>query len=76
MIHRHINTQEWTPMAIESLFDRGQLEDWKELVQAMKDDPKIARNVLRMAQFHEDVGSAALARLLVARLHPNLATFT
>ena len=38
MIHRHITTSKWTAMAIESLFDRGTLQDWCEFAKALKAD--------------------------------------
>ncbi|HZL35968.1 MAG TPA: hypothetical protein VFC78_11700 [Tepidisphaeraceae bacterium] len=72
MLHRHINTADWTLMAIESLFERGELADWKEFVQAMKKDARIAERALQIAATHEDTGSAALARILVTRVHPRL----
>lgn len=72
MQHRHIRTDDWTLMAIESLLDRGQLSDWREFVQVMKSDPQLAERMLQMARGHEDVRSAALARMLIAHFHPSL----
>jgi hypothetical protein len=67
MIHRNINTTEWTRMAIDSLFDDGELEDWKELGRALKNDPEIARNTLRVCSYHSEKGSVELARVLVGQ---------
>jgi hypothetical protein len=72
MQHRHITTSQWTPLAVESLFDRGQLGDWRQFVQVMKQDARVGATALRIAAQHEDRGSAALARMLVARSHPRL----
>ena len=60
-------------MAIESLYERGELADWREFAAALKASPEIARTALVLAARHEDIGSAALARILVARCHPELA---
>ena len=35
MQHRNIITEEWSRMAIASLFERGRLPDWREFVQAL-----------------------------------------
>jgi len=72
MLHRHLTTTEWTPMAVESLLDRGVLADWQEFARDLRRDPSLARTALRMAEHHEDRGSAALVRILVDRLFPNL----
>jgi len=37
MKHRHINTKSWTKAAIESLFERGNLQDWKGMVKTIKE---------------------------------------
>lgn len=72
MQHRHITTTEWTSMALESLFDRGKLADWREFVQAMKKDVGLAERALELANWHEDTRSAALLRVLVGSCHPAL----
>gem|GEM_PF-5832656 len=36
MIHSNINSEEWSLMAIESLFDRGDISDWREFAAAMR----------------------------------------
>jgi hypothetical protein len=72
MRHRHIDTDEWTLMAIDSLFDRGKLEDWREFVRALKRDRELGERALRMAEGHEDTRSAALARVLVGVCWPEL----
>ena len=72
MQHRNIVGNEWTRMAIDSLYSRGEMADWQEFGTAMAKDPEIAVSALVMAEGHEDEGSAALARILVKRFHPNL----
>jgi hypothetical protein len=73
MHHRNITTTEWTRMAIDSLFDRGTLPDWREFAQALKaDDGTLAKEALFMAERHEDKGAAALARTLVKHFHPEV----
>ena len=72
MQHRHLNTSEWTLMAIDSLFERGTLPDWKEFAAALKADPALANRTLSVCNRHEDRPSVTLARLLLARYHPNI----
>jgi hypothetical protein len=72
MRHRHINTADWTLMAIESLFDRGDLADWREFSAALKASEQIARDTLRVCDFHEDSGAKAIARALVEHFHPKM----
>jgi hypothetical protein len=59
-------------MAIDSLFERGTLHDWREFTQALKDDSALARNTLVMCERHSDKGSAALARTLIQHFHPDI----
>jgi len=72
MLHRHLNSAEWTPMAVESLFDRGEMADWQEFTKALAKSKDVARYALTISEGHEDEGSAALARILVERFHPGL----
>jgi hypothetical protein len=72
MQHRHIATNEWIPMAVESLFDRGEMPDWQEFGRALAKDRNLGLIALMLAERHEDRGSAALARILVERFHPEL----
>ena len=73
MQHRNLNTEEWSRMAIDSLFDRGKLRDWQEFAHALKGDATLARETLVMAGRHAEQGAAELARVLVEHFHPNLA---
>lgn len=72
MRHRHLTTQEWTLMAIESLMQRGRLADWQEFAEALSNSEPLARRALRVCEYVEDRGSAALARMLVFSLYPEL----
>lgn len=71
MQHRNITTDQWTRMAIDSLFDDGVLEDWKEFVSALKKDPQIARETIQVCKYHKERGSVELARVLVGYLYPS-----
>ena len=53
MQHRHLTTQEWILMAIESLFDRGQLEDWREFAAALRADAALAERTLRVCDLSQ-----------------------
>ena len=72
MHHRHLTTQEWTLMAIESLMERGQLADWREFAQALSKSERLATDTLRVCEYAEDRRSAALARVLVSSCYPEL----
>jgi hypothetical protein len=63
---------DWNRMAIDSLFSRGELPDWREFAEALAAEPKIAESALIIGTRHEDTGSAALARILVGRFHPEV----
>ena len=58
-------------MAIDSLFDDGVIEDWREFVQALKKDPDIARNTLQVCSYHPEKGSVEFARVLVHHYYGN-----
>lgn len=72
MEHRNLTTQAWSRMAIDSLFDRGVLPDWKEFAQALRTDEALARETLLMCTRHQERGSAELARVLVEHFYPQL----
>jgi hypothetical protein len=72
MIHRHLQGQAWSLMAIESLFERGKLPDWQEFGRALRESETLASATLRVAAGPVDAGSAELARTLVFHLYPGL----
>jgi hypothetical protein len=59
-------------MAIESLLERGELDDWREFARALRQNERLARDTLRVCEYVEDQASAALARYLVRSQHPGL----
>lgn len=65
MRHRHLTTQQWTLMAIESLLERGQLADWREFARDLSQSKRLAADTLRVCEYAEDRRSAALAKILV-----------
>lgn len=66
MQHRHLTTQEWTLMAIESLFDRGQLEDWREFAAALRADAALAERTLHVCDYRKPDGAEGIARALIS----------
>lgn len=72
MRHRNLNTEDWSRMAIDSLFDRGALPDWREFAQALRGDAQLAKETLHMCDRHADRGSAELARVLIEHFHPRM----
>jgi len=65
MMHRHIITSKWTPMAIESLFDRGALQDWREFAAALKADEDLAEQVRKVCQYRAPDGAERIAEALL-----------
>lgn len=61
-------------MAIESLFDRGTLEDWREFVRAMRRDPSIADRALCVCAYRAPDGAEGIARALIDHVYPGRAT--
>lgn len=72
MEHRNLTTHTWSRMAIDSLFDRGVLPDWKEFAQALRADEALAKETLLMCSRHQERGSVELARVLIEHFHPQL----
>jgi hypothetical protein len=52
-------------MAIESLFDRGNLDDWREFARALRADPQMAERVKRVCGYRPKDGSERIAMALV-----------
>ena len=73
MQHRNLNTQTWSRMAIDSLFDRGKLPDRQDFAQALKGNVDLAHETLFMAERHAEQSATELARVLVEHFHPDLA---
>ncbi len=59
-------------MAIDSLFERGTLPDWREFAQALKKDESLAKETLFMCKTHQNQDSATLALTLVEEFYPDL----
>ncbi|NDC36796.1 MAG: hypothetical protein EBZ48_01955 [Proteobacteria bacterium] len=72
MQHRNLNTTEWTHTAIESLFERGTLADWREFNRAMRDDRILAVRALEVSAYREADGSEGIARAFINQLYPDL----
>ncbi len=73
MLHRHLNTTEWTLDAIDSALERGDLPDWRELFAAVRADRAVAEKVLHVADHHDLGGASVIARELTLRFWPSLA---
>jgi hypothetical protein len=71
MLHRHLNTDQWTLAAIDSALERGDLPAWRELFAAARKDKMTARKILTIASAGDSTGGP-LARELVLRLYPDL----
>ena len=71
MKHRNPKNEEWTNMAIDSRFDRGKPEDWKEFASALKHDRQIALDAVYMSNHHVERGAAELALVLVRHFYGN-----
>lgn len=69
MKHRNIDTNDWTRMAIDSLFEDGVLPDWKEFFIALQKDKTLARETLFVCEYHSNIESAKLAEVLVLHFY-------
>jgi hypothetical protein len=72
--HRHLNSTEWTLAAIDSLLERGDLPDWRELFAAVRRDEALAGRVMHIARVRraESGGASELAEHLVGVAWPNI----
>ena len=72
MKHRNLNTEDWSRTAIDSLFERGKLPDWKEFIDTLKKDENLAKETLYMCQYHDNRDSAKLAFVFLEEFYPDL----
>lgn len=56
-------------MAIDSLFDRGKADDWKEFARVLQNNKRVATDAIYMSKHHAEIGSAELARFLVRHFY-------
>lgn len=68
MKHRHINTKTWTREAIDSALQRGNLQDWRDLFQSVKNDTAIAKNLLEVANLYREDGTFAFVEGLLQKM--------
>lgn len=76
MIHRHLDVAENTPVhqlqpaAVDDLLDRGTLDDWAPLVQAIAADPwgRLADTVLQLCSAHPMYGTSRLWATWIEKL--------
>jgi hypothetical protein len=66
--HRHIEGEAWTLTAIDSAIERGDLEDWREMFRAAREDREVALKIERIALARNDDPGYALARALLKQL--------
>ena len=45
MLHRHLDAPGYTLAAIDDVIERGMLDDWLDLAQAVRDDPTVKAKV-------------------------------
>lgn len=69
MKHRNLNTTEWNRMSIDSLFEDGVIDDWREFAIALKQDRKLASETMKVVSYHQERGSSAFARVLVRHFY-------
>jgi DNA-binding transcriptional regulator YiaG len=66
----------WPAEAIETIFDRGSLSDWRVLAEAIRRDPwgSAARTAENVASWGEHYGVDALMSGVIARAREEIAT--
>ncbi len=74
MQHRHIDSTAWNRTAIDSCLDRGDLPDWRDLFNQVRHDPDLAKEVLFVSEARQVDGASLIARDLVLKLWPELAS--
>lgn len=74
MQHRHLDTIQWSAAAIDSVLERGDLPDWRDLFKAVEKDRQVAELVLKVATEHDLGGASVVAKTLVGHLQPTLPT--
>lgn len=73
MKHRNLTTENWTKMAIDSLFERGKLPDWKEFVVVLAKDKALAQETVAVCRYHKNRASVNLAMVFVEQYYPDIA---
>ncbi len=59
MQHRHLTAESgWSKAAIDSVLERGDLPDWRELFAAVEQHGSLALKVIEVAEQHWLPGSA------------------
>jgi hypothetical protein len=71
MEHRHLDSKQWSAATVDSVLERGDLRDWRELFAAVRTNRALADLVLRVASQHDLGGASVLAKALVKRLSPD-----
>ena len=65
MKHRHVNTSEINAVAVASIIERGDIEDWRELFAKINLSPALRTSVLALVkQSHDDDGYMLVKLLL------------
>lgn len=72
MKHRNLETEDWSKMAIDSLFERGTLPDWKEFVSVLEKDRYLAEETLAVCKYHQNTESVKLAQVFLEEFYPHL----
>ncbi len=72
MKHRNLQTEDWSKMAIDSLFERGKLPDWKEFVSVLGNDANVAKDALAVCRYHQNTDSVKLALVFLKDFYPEI----
>ena len=65
MTHRNLNVHDWSPVAVDSVLEHGDLADWRELFVAAHRHPEVAETVRHVALAHDLGGASVLALALL-----------
>lgn len=71
MIHRHLENSCYSLAAIDSILERGSLQDWRELFTAARQDLSLAGKIFNVAEGHDLGGASDLAKVLVLEYYPD-----
>lgn len=76
MEHRHLTAKGFSAATVDSILERGDIQDWRELFAVVRNNQEIAELVLRVANERDLGGASILAKALVERFRQQASTLS
>ncbi len=67
MKHRHLEKNDWSAAAVDSILEYGDLEDWRALFAEVDRRPELAETIRQVSKAHPLGGASALALSLLPK---------